>query len=302
LDYVQPTEVVCAVPGSEDRSLAAILKAGTEFLARRGVESPALACEILASRLLRHPRLELNLHANDILPDRMVDAMRRGVMRVGSGEPVQYVIGQWDFRGLTFTIDRRALIPRPETEQLVGAILDCAPLWQHPKPVVLDVGTGSGCIAISLAIERPACRCIGFDISEEALSLAKENAQTLGVADRLVLVGGELSDLIEPETMDAVVSNPPYIATPDYERLPPHIRNHEPRLALDGGPDGMQVIEPVATDAAMVLKPGGHLFMEIGAEQASRVTDLLSGIGFSDIQITKDLAGKDRFATGRLPA
>jgi release factor glutamine methyltransferase len=286
----------------EDRSLAAILKAGTEFLAKRGVESPSLACELLASRLLRHPRLELNLHAQDTLPDRMIDAMRRGVMRVGAGEPVQYVIGQWDFRGHTLKVDRRALIPRPETEQLVEAVLACAPLWQNPHPAVLDVGTGCGCIAISLVLERHACRCIGFDVSEEALSLARENAEALDVADRLVLVGGELSDLIEPETMDAVVSNPPYIATPDYERLPPHIRNHEPRLALDGGPAGMQVVESVATDAAMVLRPGGRLFMEIGANQASRVTDLLNGIGFAEIQIAKDLAGKDRIATGRLPA
>jgi release factor glutamine methyltransferase len=291
-----------AVPATEDRSLAAILKAGTDFLARKGVESPALACELLASRLLRRPRLELNLHAQDILPDRMVEAMRRGVMRVGGGEPVQYVIGQWDFRGHTVKVDRRALIPRPETEQLVEAILACAPLWQHPHPAVLDVGTGSGCIAISLALERPAGRYIGFDVSEEALSLARENAEALGVADNLVLVGGELSDLVEPETMDAVVSNPPYIATPDCERLPPHIRNHEPMLALDGGPDGLQIIEPVATDAAMVLKPGGHIFMEIGADQGGRVIELLNNIGFAEVHVTKDLAGKDRIATGRLPA
>lgn len=284
-----------------DKTLATLLKAGAEFLARKGVDAPVLACELLAARLLRIPRLELNLHAAETIQDPLVDAMRRGIMRVGAGEPVQYVLGQWDFRGHTLKVDRRALIPRPETEQLVDAVLECAPVWENPHPAILDVGTGSGCIAISLAIERPAGRYVGFDISEEAISLARENASALGTTDRLVLVAGELADIIEPETMDAVVSNPPYIATPEYDRLPPHIRNHEPRQALDGGADGLQVIEPLATDATMVLKPGGYLFMEIGHDQARPVADLLAGIGFSDVQIRKDLSGKDRIAIGRLP-
>lgn len=289
------------MPDAADKPLGDILRAGTEFLARKGVEGPELACELLASRLLRCPRLELKIRYGEPLHERIVDAMRRGVMRVGAGEPVQYVLGQWDFRGHTLKVDRRALIPRPETEQLVDAVLACAPLWEKPHPAVLDVGTGGGCIAISLAVERPQGRYIGLDVSDEAASLARENAESLGVGDRLVVVYGELPDLVEPETMDAVVSNPPYIATPDYERLPAHIREHEPRLALDGGMDGLQSIEAIATDSAMVLRAGGRLFMEIGADQAERVSALLSAIGFVDVQVTKDLAGRYRFAAARLP-
>jgi release factor glutamine methyltransferase len=289
------------MPPPADKPLGEILRAGTDYLARKGVDFPEMACELLASRLLGCPRLEMKIRSGDLLQARLVEAMRRGVMRVGSGEPVQYVLGQWDFRGHTLKVDRRALIPRPETEQLVDSVLACAPLWEQPHPAVLDVGTGTGCIAVSLALERPQGRYIGFDVSEEAVSLARENAEALGVADRLVLVYGELSDLVEPETMDAVVTNPPYIATPDYDRLPVHIRQHEPRLALDGGPDGLQTIEAIATDAAMVLKSGGRVFMEIGADQAERVIALLSAIGFVDAKVTKDLAGRDRFAAASLP-
>lgn len=289
------------MPEAESKPLGEILRAGTDFLTRKGVESPAMACELLASRLLGHPRLELNLHSADMLPQRMVDAMRRGVMRVGGGEPVQYVLGQWDFRGHALKVDRRALIPRPETEQLVETVLSCEPLWRKEHPAVLDIGTGGGCIVLSLAVERPAGRYIGCDASEEAVKLARENAALLGVADRVVLVAGELSDMIEPETIDAVVTNPPYIASAECERLPRHIRDHEPRLALDGGPDGLHVIEAVATDATMLLRAGGHLFMEIGSDQGHRVAGLLAGIGFVDIGVSRDLSGRDRFATARMP-
>jgi release factor glutamine methyltransferase len=128
------------------------------------------------------------------------------------------------------------------------------------------------------------------------VALAEENAQALGVADRVAFAAAELSDTVDPGTLDAVVSNPPYVPTPEYERLPAHIREHEPRLALDGGPDGLDVIRAVVGDAAIVLKPGGCLFLEIGEAQAGAVARLMGDEGFSQIGIARDLAGRDRVA------
>jgi release factor glutamine methyltransferase len=167
--------------------------------------------------------------------------------------------------------------------------------------MALDVGTGSGCIAISLALARPEAVCVGFDVSEEALTLARENARALDAADRIAFASGDLAECMEPQCADLVVSNPPYVATADYERLPPHIRDHEPRTALDGGPSGLAIVETVIQDAAILLKPGGFLFLEIGAGQGRRVRDLLTGAGFTDVAVRPDFAGHDRVAAGRLP-
>ncbi len=282
------------------KTLGEVLDSGAGFLARKGVENPQVGCELLAARLLGCKRLELALRRDERLAEKLVDAMRRGLVRVAGGEPVQYVLGEWDFRDHTFKVDRRALIPRPETEELVEAVLGCKDLWARPKPAVLDVGTGTGCIIISLALARPGGVFAGLDVSGEAISLAKENARRLGVADKVVFANTEISEGVEPETMDAVVSNPPYIATPDYEALPPHIREYEPRVALDGGMDGLMVVEAVVQDAAIVLKSGGHLFLEIGADQGGRVSELLEREGFGGVEVRKDLAGKDRIVAGQL--
>jgi release factor glutamine methyltransferase len=282
-------------------TLGHALKAGADFLARKGTDDPRIAAEWLAARLLRCPRLALTTRISEPLPDRLVEALRRGLVRVGAGEPVQYVIGQWDFMGHTLKVDRRALIPRPETEQLVERTLACEALWKRPTPVIADVGTGSGCIVLSLALARTTGRFIGTDISEEAIALARENAEALGLAQRVVLVAGEMSDLVDPETLDALVSNPPYIRTSDYESLPKHIREHEPRQALDGGTDGLSVIEAIIADATIVLKPGGFILLEIGHDQGRAVSGLLSTNGFLDTSISPDLAGRDRIVSARFP-
>jgi release factor glutamine methyltransferase len=279
-----------------------VLNAAAEYLQARHVEEARAACELLLARLLRCKRLEVALRKDQTLSEAMLDAMRRGVKRVAAGEPVQYVLGQTEFMGHTFKTDRRALIPRPETELLVEAVLRCDSLWQRPKPLIVDVGTGSGCIAVSLALARPKALYAALDISEESLSLARENASALGVEGTIGFAQVELPDLTEPQTVDAVVSNPPYIVTAEWEKLPVHIRNHEPRQALDGGPRGLDVIETVIQDAAIALKPGGLLFMEIGYDQGSVVRQMLQGFEFSDVEIRKDLAGLDRIAVGVLTA
>jgi release factor glutamine methyltransferase len=277
-----------------------VLKTGADHLATKNIEHPRLLCELLASRLLKCKRLELYLKFDTVLGDKLIEAMTRGIKRVGEGEPVQYVTGQAEFMGYVFKADKRALIPRPETEILVTQVMECKPLWEKGRPAIVDVGTGSGCIIISLALAKPDALYVGLDISEDAVALAKENAAALGVTSNVAFSCNELPDAVEPGTISAIVSNPPYIPTAEYEKLPMHIRNHEPRVALDGGPNGLMVIETIVQDAAIALKPNGFLFLETGDTQANAVRALLTEAGFQEIRVVKDLAGRDRVISGML--
>jgi release factor glutamine methyltransferase len=282
------------------KTVAEILVAATNYLAGKGRDDAKMAAELLLSRLLNCKRLELHLKSGQLLSDIQIQAMRRGVKRVAGGEPVQYVLGEWDFMGHTFKVDRRALIPRPETEMLVETVLKCGPLWSRHKPVIMEIGTGTGCIVISLALARPAGLYLALDVSDEALELARYNASNLGLGENIAFTNGEMCDLVEPASLDTIVANLPYIPTAEYEKLPTHIRNYEPRIALDGGPTGLAVIELVVQDSAIALKPGGFLFMEIGSDQSAATTALLNQAGFDAIETVKDLAGKDRVVRGTL--
>ena len=284
------------------KCLAEILKVSAAFLTAKGVQEPRLAAEWLAARLLKCKRLDLHAHGADILPEPLLDAMRRGVKRVAAGEPVQYVLGRWEFRGLPFIVDRRALIPRSETEELVQLVLDAKDLWQSPDARTVDIGTGSGCIAIAIAKERPLAKLLAIDPCEEALELARENAALNKVAERIVFAPQELSELLEPATADIIVSNPPYIPSAVVDALAPSVRDYEPRLALDGGPDGMAFLRSIAEEAALVLRNGGGLFLELSAEQnqARAMTRHLSELGFDRIATHRDTSGAERFISARL--
>jgi len=280
-----------------------VLKGSTDFLAGREIEQPRLAAELLLSRLLNCKRLNLYVRHEELLSERILEAMRRGVKRVAANEPIQYVLGQTEFMGRVFRTDRRALIPRPETETLVETVLSHEPLWKNGgKPAILDVGTGTGCIAVTIAAARPEAVCVGFDVSAEAIELAKENATANGVATRTAMVcGPDLSAHFEPEMFDAVVANLPYIPTKDCETLAPNVRDHEPRLALDGGPDGLSLIAACIEDAAMLLKPAGTCFLETGADQTGAVSLLFTQNGFENVVVKKDLAGRDRIVFAARP-
>jgi len=287
------------------RTVREVLAAGAGFLEGKGPENPRLACEMLLSRLLGCKRLDLYLQYDRVLDEPRLAAMRRGVKRLAAGEPVQYILGETEFMGHGFKVDRRALIPRPETELLTEAVLNAKALWEGDASdgsgvLLADVGTGCGCIAVSLALARPAARCVAFDISAEALDLARANARAHGVEERVAFVHGELSDGLEPGMVSAVTANLPYVPTAEYEKLPPHIREHEPRAALDGGDDGLAVIRDVIADAAIALQVGGFLFLETGTGQGAAVRSLLEKSGFEQIEIRPDLAGHDRIAVGRM--
>lgn len=280
-------------------NVGSILKASTEFLAARDVYEPRRVCELLMSRLLNCGPLELYVKFENLLTESQVAAMRRGVKRLATGEPAQYIVGRVTFMERIFAVDKRALIPRPETECLVEAVLGCQAIWQEKRPAVCEIGTGTGCVIISIALARREGAYTAVDVSSEALQLASANATALGASDLVRFCSCDLSDAVDPDSLDAIVANLPYVPTEDWQKLPPHIRDHEPRIALDGGPDGLAVIREVVPDAWFALKPGGTLFLEIGADQGGRVSGILTEAEFEDVKVTKDLAGHDRVAAAR---
>ena len=279
-----------------------LLALGGTYLEGKGVPDAIVAMELLMARLLKCGRGFLSPYLAQAPEDRLVAALRRGMARLAAGEPIQYVLGEWDFRSLTLTCDRRALIPRPETEELVTRVLAFARTYGNPKPLVVDVGTGSGCIILSLAREMADGTFLGIDISADAVALASANAVRCGLADKVTFaVTDGLDDFDEPATIDILVSNPPYIPTADCATLDPRIRNFEPMNALDGGREGLDFYDRLIGDALNVLRPGGGIFFEIGDGQGPALQKRLFDAGFDSIRIESDYAGHDRYACAILP-
>lgn len=278
-----------------------ILSKASTFLDSKGVPDAHVAAELLVARLMNCGRGLLASVLEKEASDRHVEAMRRGMARLAKGEPLQYVLGEWDFRSLTLKCDRRALIPRPETEELVTRVLRYLNAHHssfNTQPLILDIGTGTGAIILSLAKEfKGEAVFLGTDVSEDAIALAKENAALCGLSERVKFaVMDGLDDFDEPECVDVLVSNPPYIESAVCETLDPRVKDFEPRLALDGGVSGLDFYDRYLGDAMNVLKPGGAVFFEIGENQGPALAKLMTDYGFSDIRIEKDYAGHDRYA------
>lgn len=274
------------------------LSKAAAFLAAKEVPDPEVAAELLAARLLKVGRGCLSGFLEREVSEKYLEAMRRGMARLVKGEPIQYVLGEWDFRALTLKCDARALIPRPETEELVTRVLKA----MKPGMLVVDVGTGTGAIILSLAKEfKGEAAFIGTDISEGAIKLAQENAERTGLKDkvRFAVMDG-LDEFDEPESVDIIVSNPPYIKSAVCDSLVPQVRDFEPRLALDGGVSGLDFYERYLADALNLLKSGGMVFFEIGNDQGEALRELMTNYGFIDIKIEQDYEGHDRYASARL--
>lgn len=282
-----------------------VISKSSDFLGRKKVPDARVASELLAARLLHLGRGMLAGEMTKDVPEKCLEAMRRGMARLVKGEPIQYVLGEWDFRTLTLKCDRRALIPRPETEELVTRVLGYlnTETQRRRGGLIVDVGTGTGAIVLSLAKEfRGEAAFLGTDVSEDAIALAKENAVRCGLADRVKFaVADGLDDFDEPQCVDVIVSNPPYIETAVCETLDPRVKDFEPRLALDGGTSGLDFYERYLSDAVNLLKPGGAVFFEIGENQGEAVRQLMFDCGFDDIRIEKDYAGHDRYAMAVMP-
>ena len=274
------------------------------FLDAKGVPDAQVAAELLAARLLKCGRGFIAASLDREVQERHIEAMRRGIRRLVAGEPLQYVLGEWDFRSLTLKCDRRALIPRPETEELVTRVLKFLRARTAAEPpVVVDVGTGTGAIILSIAKEFAGEGVFfGTDVSEEAIALARENATKCGLESRVKFVAMDgLDDFDEPGIVDILVSNPPYIESVVCDTLDPRVRDFEPRLALDGGATGLDFYDRYLGDALNILKPGGAVFFEIGEGQGDSLRRLMESYGFEQIAIERDYAGHDRYASAILP-
>jgi release factor glutamine methyltransferase len=270
-----------------------VVTASTEFLARKGVPSPRVDADQLVSHALGVTRLDVYLQYDRPLTEEEQAACRELVRRRGAREPLAYILGDWGFRRLTLKVDRRALIPRPETEVVVERCLTL--LDGVAEPSVLDVGTGTGAIALAIADERADAAVTAIDVSEDALALAAENATLTGLAERVQLVLHDLREGLPGGPYDLVVCNPPYVEPEELGTLQPEVRDWEPRSALVG----QGVTEQIAQGAREVLRPRGALVLEVAEGSAQRVTGLLDELGYRDVVATTDLAGRDRVVEGR---
>ncbi len=272
----------------------------TQFFEKRHIENPRLNAERLLSGALGLDRVQLYLQFEKILTHRELDVFRAFVKRRISNEPLQYILGETEFMSLKFKVSPSVLIPRPDTETLVEAVLREIP--EELPARILDIGTGSGNIAISLAHYLKASQITAVDISEEALELARENAAFNAVESRIRFIR---EDLFSPDFLlrleqdfDAVVSNPPYISEEEFSTLPDEVRLFEPHTALRDGSDGLTFHRRIAELSEHLLRSGGRIYLEVGMGQAPRVAALLKEAGFDSVLTIQDLAGIERVVAG----
>ncbi|MFN3408348.1 MAG: peptide chain release factor N(5)-glutamine methyltransferase [Limisphaerales bacterium] len=268
------------------------------FFAARGIESARLQAELLLAHVLQQPRMRLYLSFDRVLTGPEVDAFRELVRRRGQREPLQHLLGSVSFCGLELAVGPAALIPRPETEEL--ARLGWEFLSARPEPVALDWGTGTGCLAIAIAIHCPAATVVAVDLSEPALELARANLARHQLQNRVnCLASDGFAAVPAGMQFDLLVSNPPYIATAEIAALQPEVRDHDPRLALDGGTDGLDVFRRLAAEAAPWLKPDGRIMLEFGDGQAGAVSEIFTGQNWVVEAVVEDYSRRSRFLVAR---
>jgi len=265
------------------------------YLAEKGVENARLETEWLLSAALGLDRVGLYVNFDKPLNADELAAVRRLVGRRAKREPLQYILGTQEFCGLDFAVTPAVLIPRHDTEVLVTEALRRVP----NAATILDIGVGSGCIAIALASKLPAAQVWGVEQSPEAIALAQQNVERHGV--RVTLFEGSLFEPFGEQRFDLIVSNPPYIPTADLETLQPEVREYEPRAALDGGADGLDFYRIIVPAAPEHLTPGGWLMVELGIGQAEAVLGMFRQAGFGDCFVAKDPNDIDRVVGGRIP-
>jgi len=264
------------------------------YLESKGVARARLDAEYLLAHVLELDRLQLYLQFERPLTPAELDGVRPLLKRRARREPLQYVLGTAAFRDLELHVDERVLIPRPETEELVDRVLAWMRERRDGPTRFLDVGTGSGAIAVSLASEQPNTSGVASDVSADALAVARRNAEP--VSDSVDLRLGSLYEAVRPgEVFDVVVANPPYVRLEERIDLAPEVLNFEPDLALFAGPTGLAVLTPLIQESPQVLAPGGLLALEFGADQGAQVRALAEAVaGLEDVRICRDLSGRDR--------
>ncbi len=290
------------MPDSEPWTIGRLLQWTTEYLKSHGSDSGRLDAEVLLAHALRRPRIALYTAFDEVPPDDARSTFRDLVRRRAEAVPVAYLVGYREFYSLRFHVTPSVLIPRPETEHLVIALLDLARAQSHSAPLeIADVGTGSGIIAVCAAKQLPNARVMAIDRCRAALEVAGSNAKTHSVADRVELVEGDLLDGVAAEPrFDFIVSNPPYVADAEFDRLARDVREHEPRTALLAGSRGTEVIERLVPQAVPRMKPGGRLLLEIGPAIHESVCEIVRAEpGLCLEETIKDLARLPRVVPAR---
>ena len=292
------TSVTCHVMST--LSIAQAIVEAAQVLRRAGVPEARREAGSLLAHAIGRDRTFLITHADELLAPAEVGRYREFVERRAAGEPLQYITGRQEFYGLDFEVTPDVLIPRPETELLVETALDFLREMNEP-PLICDVGTGTGCIAITLLHETTRARGVALDISPPALYVAARNAARHNVGERLLLVASDCFGAFNPSSarFSLIVSNPPYVAARALEGLQREVRDHEPRVALSPGADGLAIIKRIVADAPRFLNSGGHLLMEIGFDQHEAVTSLIDQNVWQLLDIHKDLQGIPRIVALR---
>jgi len=274
-----------------------LLQSTSDYLARKGIDQPRLNIEHLLADSLGKKRIELYLEFDRQLTETELAPLREKVRRRAAGEPLQHLLGSWDFYGRTFKVDRRALIPRQETELLVDVVLPKLKEASKEGMRLIDVGTGCGILAITFALEIPGLEVVAVDLSPDALALARENAARFGLESRIAFVHSNLLDQTDG-VFRWVVANLPYIPTAELDTLQREVK-HDPKLALDGGRDGLDVIRNLVASLQTRLAPPALIVLEVGPDQAEPVRELLARQNYRDISMTKDYQGVQRIVSAK---
>lgn len=265
----------------------------------KGVDDARLCAELLVANVIGCERLRLYMEADRPATPEELTALRALAKRALNHEPVQYLVGEWSFYGITLNTDKRALIPRPESQTLVDEAVTSIKAIDGRAPLVADVCTGSGCIAIAIASQVPTAIVHACDIDADAIALAAENIERTNLADRITNYEGDLlAALPEGEPYDAIVANPPYIPDDEWGEVAPNVKDHEPTHALRGGADGLDLVRPLIVQATDRLRSGGLLAIEVATARAEEALQLLTADErYRDARIVRDFAGRPRIVT-----
>ncbi len=270
-----------------------IIKRTTEFFEKRGVESARLNAELLIGHALGLKRMQLYLQFERPLTEAELEKIRPLVKRRGNREPLQYILGETEFAGLRLKVDRRALIPRPETEYLIELL---SARLATPPATILDLGTGTGALALALAAKHSEARVTAVDKSPDALALAAENAATLNLAPRVRFLVSDWFSMLPPgERFDLIVANPPYLAETEVKEAAPEVKDHEPHSALVAAEEGRADLEQILRHGRAFLNAGGLLACETGIAQHARLCEVARECGYARIESLRDLTGRDRY-------
>lgn len=279
-------------------SLLEVVQKTTAFLAGKGVEQPRLNAELLIGHALGRKRMQLYMEFERLLAEAELERIRPLVRRRANREPLQHIVGTVDFAGLVLKVDRRALVPRPETELLVERVIQT---WGEPHPTAFaDLGTGGGAILLALAQAWPEAAGVGVDLSAEALALARENAEALALAARVTLRCADWFEGLEGKRdWDVIVSNPPYLTAAEVAEAEPEVRQYDPPQALSTAADGMDALRHLVSGALLHLRPGGLLALETGIGQHGELGAALTAAGYVAVESKTDLTGRDRYLLAR---